>query len=210
MSCSRRPRETRRSSAGTSKGLRRSRLERGAGRRCLQTGSGCSRCAGRTWSCCRPGLARWSRCRRETWCGSRSGRGSATRSGLSSPATPADNKPRGYIQEIPAGIPRAITPEGVVLAGRAAARDGNSILGRARRHLDALSDSGRRWPARSGAHAWRYPASMEPRRPIRVYRRQHRVAPGRQPSMSFAWSWRPAAGLSGRLSRRPTPWESKT
>jgi hypothetical protein len=32
-----------------------------------------------------------------------------------------DNKPRGYIQEIPAGIPRAITPQGVVLAGRAAA-----------------------------------------------------------------------------------------
>jgi hypothetical protein len=41
-----------------------------------------------------------------------------------------DNKPRGYVQEIPAGIPRPITPEGVVLAGRAAARDDNSILGR--------------------------------------------------------------------------------
>jgi hypothetical protein len=41
-----------------------------------------------------------------------------------------DNKPRGYIQEIPAGLPRAITPEGVVLAGRAAAGDGDSILGR--------------------------------------------------------------------------------
>ena len=41
-----------------------------------------------------------------------------------------DNTPRGYIQEIPEGTPRAITPPGVVLAGRAAARDGHSILGR--------------------------------------------------------------------------------
>jgi eukaryotic-like serine/threonine-protein kinase len=41
-----------------------------------------------------------------------------------------DNRPRGYIQEIAGGSPRAITPEGVVLAGRAAARDDNSILGR--------------------------------------------------------------------------------
>ena len=41
-----------------------------------------------------------------------------------------DNTPRGYIQEIPAGIPRAITPPGVVLAGRAAAPDDTSILGR--------------------------------------------------------------------------------
>lgn len=41
-----------------------------------------------------------------------------------------DNKPRGYIQDIPAGIPRAITPDGVVLAGKAAVRNDNSILGR--------------------------------------------------------------------------------
>ena len=41
-----------------------------------------------------------------------------------------DNTPRGYIQEIPKGMPRAITPPGVVLAGRAAARDDDSILGR--------------------------------------------------------------------------------
>lgn len=41
-----------------------------------------------------------------------------------------DNHPRGYVQQIPAGIPRAFTPLGVVLAGRAAARDGNSVLGR--------------------------------------------------------------------------------
>jgi hypothetical protein len=43
---------------------------------------------------------------------------------------PGDDKPRGYLQEIPAGIPRAITPDGVVLAGKAAVRDDNSILGR--------------------------------------------------------------------------------
>ena len=38
--------------------------------------------------------------------------------------------PRGYIQDLPEGMPRAITPPGVVLAGRAAARDDHSILGR--------------------------------------------------------------------------------
>ena len=43
---------------------------------------------------------------------------------------PGDGKPRGYIQEIPAGLPRAITPVGVSLAGRAAVRDDNSVLGR--------------------------------------------------------------------------------
>jgi hypothetical protein len=41
-----------------------------------------------------------------------------------------DNTPRGYIQEIPAGVPRAITPEGAVLAAKAAARDDQTILGR--------------------------------------------------------------------------------
>jgi hypothetical protein len=41
-----------------------------------------------------------------------------------------DGKPRGYIQEIPAGMPRAITPNGVELAGKAAVRDDNSVLGR--------------------------------------------------------------------------------
>jgi hypothetical protein len=43
----------------------------------------------------------------------------------------ADNTPRGYLQEIPAGLPRAITPSGVVLADRAAAPDENAVLGRA-------------------------------------------------------------------------------
>jgi hypothetical protein len=43
---------------------------------------------------------------------------------------PGDNRPRGYIQEIPTGVPRAITPEGVTLGGKAAVRNENSILGR--------------------------------------------------------------------------------
>ena len=42
----------------------------------------------------------------------------------------ADNTPRGYLQEIPAGVPRAITPPGVVLADKAAVRDESSVLGR--------------------------------------------------------------------------------
>ena len=41
-----------------------------------------------------------------------------------------DNTPRGYLQEIPAGLPRAITPPGVVLPEKAAARDESSVLGR--------------------------------------------------------------------------------
>jgi len=44
---------------------------------------------------------------------------------------PGDGKARGYVQEIPTGLPRAITPEGVVLAYRAAVRNDNSVLGRA-------------------------------------------------------------------------------
>jgi hypothetical protein len=46
------------------------------------------------------------------------------------PGVPGDNKPRGYIQEIPAGLPRAITPDGVSLAAKASVRDDNTILGR--------------------------------------------------------------------------------
>ena len=42
----------------------------------------------------------------------------------------ADNTPRGYLQEIPAGLPRAITPPGVVLSDKSAARDENELLGR--------------------------------------------------------------------------------
>jgi hypothetical protein len=43
---------------------------------------------------------------------------------------PGDGKPRGYIQEIPGGLPRAITPVGASLAARAAVRDDDSVLGR--------------------------------------------------------------------------------
>jgi hypothetical protein len=38
--------------------------------------------------------------------------------------------PRGYVQEIPDGLPRAFTPEGVVLPAKAAVRGDGSILGR--------------------------------------------------------------------------------
>jgi hypothetical protein len=38
--------------------------------------------------------------------------------------------PRGYVQEIPAGLPRAVTPEGVALAGKAAVQDDGTVLGR--------------------------------------------------------------------------------
>ena len=90
---------------------------------------------------------------------------------------PGDGKPRGYIQEIPAGLPRAITPDGVSLAGKAAVRDDNSILGRVGATWTLFPIHGGDGSARSSAQAWRYPASMEPRRPIRVYGRQRR---GRQ------------------------------
>jgi hypothetical protein len=41
-----------------------------------------------------------------------------------------DDKPRGYVQEIPAGLPRAITPPDVFLANKAAVRDDRTLLGR--------------------------------------------------------------------------------
>jgi Tol biopolymer transport system component len=41
-----------------------------------------------------------------------------------------DGKPRGYIQEIPRGLPRAITPDGVTLAGKGTVRDDSTVLGR--------------------------------------------------------------------------------
>ena len=43
---------------------------------------------------------------------------------------PGDGKPRGYIQEVPAGLPRAITPPGVSLAVKAPVRDDSFVLGR--------------------------------------------------------------------------------
>ena len=41
-----------------------------------------------------------------------------------------DGKPRGYIQEIPDGLPQAITPEGVALAAKGTVRDDHTLLGR--------------------------------------------------------------------------------
>jgi hypothetical protein len=41
-----------------------------------------------------------------------------------------NDKPRGYIQDIPHGIPQPITSEGVVLAARATLPDDTSVLGR--------------------------------------------------------------------------------
>jgi len=46
-------------------------------------------------------------------------------------ADAGDNKPRGYLQEIPSGLPQPITPDGVTLAARAALRDDESLLARA-------------------------------------------------------------------------------
>ena len=40
-----------------------------------------------------------------------------------------NGQPRGYVQEIPDGAPRAITPPDVTLSGRAAVRDEHMILG---------------------------------------------------------------------------------
>ena len=85
---------------------------------------------------------------------------------------PGDEKPRGYIQEIPAGMPRAITPVGVSLAGKAAVRDDNSILGRVGATWTLFPIHGGEAQPVPALKAWRYPAAMEPRRPIRVYGRQ--------------------------------------
>jgi len=46
-------------------------------------------------------------------------------------ADTGDGKPRGYMQEIPSGVPQAITQGGVALAARAAVRDDHSLLARA-------------------------------------------------------------------------------
>jgi len=42
----------------------------------------------------------------------------------------ADGTSRGHVQEIPAGLPRPIAPDHVILAGKAAARDEDSVLAR--------------------------------------------------------------------------------
>ena len=81
-----------------------------------------------------------------------------------------DNKPRGYVQAIPGGAPRAITPDGVFLPGKAAARDEHSILGRSGDRWVLYPIDGGRGQARSGAHGSRHPNSMERRRPVPLYR----------------------------------------
>ena len=178
-------------------------------RRCLQTGSGCSRCpesnlvllptgAGATVTLPKGDVVR---------VGEGAWLGDSKR--IVFTGDPGDNKPRGYIQEIPAGVPRAITPEGVALAGKAAVRDDNSILGRVGATwvlFPIHGGDGQPVPALSAGDIplqW----SQDGRY---VYTVDNVAGPGRQPLMSFAWSSRPAAGFSGKRSRRPTRWESKT
>jgi hypothetical protein len=40
-----------------------------------------------------------------------------------------NGQPKGYLQELPSGLPRGFTPDGVVLAGKAAPRDEHTVLG---------------------------------------------------------------------------------
>ncbi len=121
----------------------------------------------------------------------------------------ADNTPRGYLQEIPAGLPRAITPSGVVLADRAAAPDENAVLGRAGATwaLFPIQGGDDRPFQRSHLAIFRFngATAADICTPSPALRE-----PGRQPLVSLAWRWRAAAAPCGRLSRRPTPWESKT
>ena len=110
--------------------LRRSRLERGRGGRCLQTGSGCSRRPERIWSSCRRGLVRWSRSRRETSSRSETERGSATRSALSSRATPETTSPEATFRRSRPVFLGRLHRMAWCSPARAAVRDDNSILGR--------------------------------------------------------------------------------
>ena len=203
------PSGTRRSFAEAWMVLRRSRSERATEGRCLQTGSGCSRCLERIWSSCRLGLVRWSRSRRETSCGSEPDAWLSDSKRIVFTGDSGDGKPRGYVQEIPAGIPRAITPEGVVLAGKAAVRDDNSILGRVGATWALFPiHGGEASPfRRSGLEISRFNGA---RTADTCIRSTTSAGPGRRPSTSFAWSSRPAAGFSGKRSRRPTLWASKT
>ena len=166
--------------------LRRSRLERGAGRVVSRREMG----ARVVWRESGP-LADWCWCDGQAPEGRRRAAWSRTVAGRLEAhclhGRPADDKSRGYLQEIPAGVPRAITPGGVVLAAKAAVRDDNTILGRARRHLGAISDSRRGWPARAGAEAGDIPLqwSQDGRY---LYTVDSVMGPGRRPLMSFAWS----------------------
>ena len=179
---------------------------RGAGRRCLLTGSGCSLVRiesgpladgsgrdGHPSERRRAGPRRRTMARRlEAYCVHR---------------CPGDNKPRVYLQEIPAGVPRAITPEARSSPARRGARRPFHPRSR-RRHVDAVSGSGRRQSGCSGAQARRHPLqwSQDGRY---VYTADNREGPSRPPLMSFGWSSRRAPGFSGKRCRRPTRWESK-
>ena len=122
----------------------------------------------------------------------------------------ADNTPRGYLQEIPAGLPRAITPPGVVLADKSAARDENSVLGRVGATwvlFPIQGGDGRPVPALTPgdiplqwSHGGRYVytvASVDGARQAAVDVFRVELATG-EPD------------CSGKRSRRPTPSESKT
>ena len=120
-----------------------------------------------------------------------------------------DGKPRGYIQEIPAGLPRAITPDGVALAGKAAVRDDNSVLGRVGATwmlFPIHGGDGRPVPALTPediplqwSHDGRYVYTVD-------------NADGARPPAVDVFRVELATGgrVSGKRSRRPTRWESKT
>jgi hypothetical protein len=122
----------------------------------------------------------------------------------------ADDTPRGYLQEIPAGLPRAMTPSGVVLADKSAVRDENAVLGgsvtrgRSFRFRAGMAGPCQRSHLETSRSNGATTADMSTPSPPASR------GPGRQPSMSFVWSWQLAAGLSGKLSRRRTPSESRT
>ena len=114
---------------------------------CRRTDSGCSP----TWEgigfSCRRGPVRPCNCRRARWCEFGGGAWLSDSKRIVFTGDPGDGKPRGYIQEIPDGLPRAITPAGVSLAGKSG-RARRQLRPRSRRcHVGALSDSGRRGSA---------------------------------------------------------------
>ena len=121
----------------------------------------------------------------------------------------ADNTPRGYLQEIPAGLPRAITPPGVVLADTSAARDENSVLGRVGATwvlFPIQGGDGRPVPVLTPgdvplqwSHGGRYVYTVAS------------VDEGTQAAVDvFRVELATGTGRSGRLSRRRTPSGSRT
>ena len=72
-----------------------------------------------------------------------------------------DGKPRGYLQEIPNGLPRAVTPVDVSLAFRAAVHNDSSVLSRVGVGAFLLAAA---MPCRRRRSSLRMPRSMERRR----------------------------------------------